>query len=206
MSTTKEAQPKKRTKTRTKKDTAAKTKRAPQTSVSSAKTTLSLLALSPYRFPVDVERLALQTARIGGFAIVFFAMLVTYNYIESTAAGIAVEATQAASVGAVLPCTEDCIDLASVTPNVTFSYAETVGGNIQIEMSVPKAEKVTVYAYETRTETYHRLGIGSETKSDTWQFVWNTDGFVPGDYWIKAVVENRHGIYDRSDSQYIRVQ
>lgn len=166
---------------------------------------LSLVALSPYRFPLDVERLAVHTLRVGGFAALFFGMVFTYHFIESSVTDVAVGAAQTASIAAHVPCTTNC-ENARLTPRVTFTYVpgETPSQQV-ITIDVAKAESVKVYAYETRTGEYYRLGDATQDADGAWQYIWNTVDYVPGDYWIKAVVENRHGTYDRSDSRYLHV-
>lgn len=158
------------------------------------------MALSPYRFPIDVERLAVQTARVGGFAFVFLGLVFTYHYIETATTGLVVNATQTASVAAT------AVDpRAQYTPPVTFTYTQTDAEHM-ISIDVAKAEHITVFVFDPRTEQYTRLGDATQQPDGTWQYEWDTTRVTPGDYWIKAMVENRHGTYDRSDSKYLRVQ
>lgn len=163
------------------------------------------MALSPYRWPMDAERLALQTARIGGFAFVFLALVFTYNYIETTATNYIVEATRVANVAAVV-CADDCKDRRSKTPNAQFTYQEIAPGVFNILMDVPRATSIEVFAFETATGEYHRLGEAIAMGEDRWKFTWNTEAYDTGDYWIKALVQNRHGMYDRSDSEFLSVE
>lgn len=163
--------------------------------------TFSLIALSPYRFPLDVERLAVHTARVGGLAFVFFGLIFTYGYIERTTSDLIADVAQMATV-ATASCAPDCDDVLSPTPNVTFAYERTVADAVHVIMNVPKAESVDVYAFEVRTGVYHRLGDATRQTDDSWLYVWDTSEVPPGDYWLKAVVTNRHGTYDRSDNSY----
>lgn len=165
----------------------------------------SLIALSPYRFPVDVERLAVHTARVGGLAFVFLGLVVTYNYIERTASDLIVNAAQTASV-ATATCVPNCDELLLLTPDVTFAYEDMVEDVVHVVMNVPKADAVTVYAYEKATGEYHRLGDATKQTNSSWVYSWNTDEMSAGEYWLKAVVTNRHGTYDRSDSRFVQIQ
>lgn len=165
---------------------------------------LSLAALSPYRFPLDVERIAVHSARIGGFAFVFLGMVFTYHYIESTVTEIAVETAQVASVAAAAPCADCAAE--EKTPPVAFAYTPVDRGETLITLDVADAVSVTVYAFDVRSGTYQRLGAAAQTADTTWQYMWNTEGVAPGEYWIKAIVENAYGVYDRSDSRYVTVE
>lgn len=163
---------------------------------------LSLVALSPYRFPLDVEKLAVSTARVGGFAALFLGLVVTYKYIESTASGYIAEAIETANVAAVA-CAQGCP--VEKAPQVDFGYQETMTGII-VTVSVPQAEQVRVYAFHTATGEYVRLGDAVQVGADDWQYQIPEGALTPGTYWMKALVTNEYGTYDRSDSQYVEVK
>lgn len=172
----------------------------------SVKNSAANLALLPYQIPFDVERAAIHGARVGGFAFVLFGMIFTYNYLETTVTDLMVRATQQAQVTAA-PCDDACADAISRTPAVSFSYAaDTTADTETITLDVPKAKAITVYAYETKTGRYHKLGAAEQIEDDTWIYIWDTSDVTPGEYWIKAVITNRYGVYDRSDSTFITVE
>lgn len=188
------------------KEVGTKKQSGTDSSSNATKDRLSLIALSPYRFPLDIERVAVHSARVAGFAFVFLGLVFTYNYLETTTSDLVVEATQMASAGAVVSCDADCARSVTRTPNATFGYAfNDAAKTYTITLDVPKAEGVDLYAYEVRTATYHRLGTATNQGENSFTYTWNTRPFVSGDYWIKAVITNRHGMYDRSDTTFIQV-
>lgn len=204
MSTSTTTSPKKRAprkttaKKRTQRASAASTTRTSEDesrSYAVAQNTLSLVALSPFRFPLDVERIAVNTARLSAAAFVFLGLLFTYFYIESEVTTIALETAQTAAIAtAIQP---------SLTPEVSFTYAKEGMHGTRIAVTVPAAESVELYAYSTNAKEYEKLGAAFATASNTWEFIWDTIDVAPGIYWIKALVTNEHGIYDRSDSAYV---
>lgn len=206
MSTKKQASDSKTSRTKTRSKVSRTKKHSQRNHLASAKHSLALLALAPYKFPVDYERMIIQSARIGGFAFVFFAMLFTYSFIESRATNLIVDATQTASAISAPLCGDTCTNSPVVTPAVTFRYAQ-MGDNLYFILAdVAKAESVTIYAYETRTQTYHQLGSATKQTDTEWGYVWETSEVTPGNYWIKAIVANRYGVYDRSDSMYLKIK
>jgi hypothetical protein len=160
---------------------------------------LSLVALSPYRFPLDVEKLAVSTARVGGFAVLFLGLVFTYKYIESTTSGYIADAIQTANVAAVA-CAQGCP--VEKTPPVSFGYQETMTGTI-VTVSVPHVEKVRLYAFHTETGEYERVGDAVQVGADDWQYQIPQGTFTSGTYWMKALVTNEYGTYDRSDDAYL---
>lgn len=174
------------------------------TKMETAKDRLSLLALSPFRFPLDVEKLAVQSVRIGGIAFVFFGILFSYHYLESAMIGIVEQAEHSAQVHANAASGSKYTQT-DMTPEIDFSYEHGTDGYI-LRFDVPYAKKVSVYAFEVQTGTYHKLGDAEQIEASDWKYVWITDSMDSGNYWIKVLVTNSYGVYDRSDSQFISVQ
>lgn len=164
-----------------------------------AQSTLSLVALSPFRFPLDLERLAVNTARIGGVAFVFLGLLFTYGYIENEVTNIVVENAMTASVAS------SAATVSALTPEVSFAYVPAGLHGEHITVHVADAEEVMLYAYDGTIGEYQMLGPATQTRPDVWEFIWDTIDVAPGQYWIKALVTNEHGMYDRSDSQYVEI-
>ncbi len=166
--------------------------------IAKAKNSLSLVALSPYRLPVDPERLVLHTARISAIAFVFIAIVVSYKSFESIATNYMIDVVQTASVAA-----------ASVpvrTPNVSFEYAAYAEREHTISVRVPNADSVALYAFDPEAGEYQKLGDAVQVSKNIWEYPWDTSAVAPGRYWIKALVTNRYGMYDRSDSDYLVVE
>lgn len=173
--------------------------------VGSAKDKLALMALSPYRFPMDMKQIAMNSARIGGFAFVVILMVGVYYYLEARVVNLMEYAAQTANVSGAIGARAPQAAL-PVSP-VEFFYASNPnGGNYTIAVRVRDAERIVLYAYETSTGQYHTLGDATQTSSDSWRYEWDTAGFSAGAYWIKAVIETRDGIYDRSDSRFLEVK
>ena len=180
-------------------------KKAPRTrakkptgAIETAKNSLSLMVLSPYRLPVDPERLVTHAARLGGFAFVFCAIVFSYTFIESTATKYMVDVAQTASVSAAVASPR--------TPNVTFAYRSLETDGYAITVTVSDAESVVLHAFDPAEGEYHRLGDAHPISQNTWKYDWYTNAVPPGDYWLKALVTNTYGMYDRSDSHYLKVE
>ncbi|MEX0930683.1 MAG: hypothetical protein WDZ68_00130, partial [Candidatus Paceibacterota bacterium] len=162
-----------------------KSKARASSNVQSAKNSLSVLALSPFRFPLDVEKLAIQTARIGGVAFVFFGILFSYHYLESAMVGVVEQVNHSAA----LSCASGCTETINITPNVDFSYEAGTDGYI-IDFTVPDALNLEVYAYQVKSGTYHKLGTAKQKAENDWEYLWLTNDYDQGEYWIKALVTN----------------
>lgn len=201
---TRKAAPKKRVAATTKRSTPRKTVTKPAAKKEDryvvAQSTLSLVALSPFRFPLDLERLAVNGARLGGVAFVFLGLIFTYHYLETEVTNIVVENTMSASVATATGGD------ASLTPEVAFAYSAAGLNGQHITVTVPDAEAVTLYAYDASIGEYRSLGDATQTGSNVWEFIWDTIEVPPGQYWIKALVANEYGMYDRSDSRYVEIR
>lgn len=81
---------------------------------------LSLLVLSPFRFPVDAEKLAIQSARLAGLAFVFIGAILTIFHVPGMSERLSVSqsATQEASVFDALRGTEFAVVQSSLPTNL----------------------------------------------------------------------------------------
>lgn len=162
----------------------------------------SLMLLSPYRLPLDVERATTYTARVAGLAFVVAVVFGTYHALESKATEVALAPLNTAAVASA-PAARSA---SSMTPPVSFSYATTPNSSsYSIGVTVKAAKRVELHAYHIESRAYQFIGEATRSNGSVWTYTLDTASLEPGTYWFKAVVTNEHGVYDRSDSRTITI-
>lgn len=179
----------------------------------SLRNTLSVALLSPYRLPIDAEKLAMQSARIAGMAFVVIGALLTIFHLpavndelvqnfRSTQQSAQLLAFQTSDTyqgnggdyqnGGSDFNTYEFRATISVTPNYDLrKYVvkiNTSGGTrVEIKLVDPLG-KVQTIGY----------GEKQDSTSGSWLYTWDAKDFAPGAYKIYGQVTNNHGTYDTS--------
>jgi hypothetical protein len=174
------------------------------------KPTLALAVLSPYRFPMDIDKIAVNTARFGG---VFFVLLGAVFTLLLANTGLLSEAQVANTLFSGTNTLNTTITTVSNTattalepkPKVEFlvNNPDEVHGTAQIKIKVPYAASVTLMAYyKTRGENI-TLGRPQKVSDDTWEMNVDTLRYEDGEYRLSAVVSNAYGSYEQNDDKYL---
>lgn len=178
-----------------------------------------LALLSPFRFPIDTQQLAVSAARYGGVFFVAIGAIFTLIFASHS---FSPQAQTALVSSTYDPATEllstqcdnsgsgtdvQCGQPADQKPPVSFDLnnPSSLTGSVQVKVKVKDASSATLMAfYKTQNE---EITIGRLTKvsSDTWEMYWNTDQFNEGEYKLKALVENRYGAYEAVDTKYVQI-
>lgn len=185
--------------------------------------TFSLALLSPYRFPINAEHVAIRAARFGGTFFValgaaFTLFFANGSFTASTQIATVTGAlnTTVSNTSTTINCKDplqylstSCASRVNKTPAVLFN-AQTSSGVIseptRIQVKVPNAQKVMLNAYYKTLTQELRFGTMSKVSNDTWEFFWDTTSFGIGDYKLKVLVTNGYGTYEALDTKYITLE
>jgi hypothetical protein len=190
-----------------------------ESSFNKFKPALELALLSPYRFPIDTEKLAVGVARYGGVLFVvlgaFFSLFyATNSFSEPQSQTASLSNTYETDTNFFLPeCdssgTGSCSDTTAYEPKPSATFdvnnPSSLTGNVQVRVKVPDASSVKLMAYYKTQSQEMTIGRPSRVSSDTWEMYWNTDLFDEGEYKLKALIENRYGTYEAIDSKYVQI-
>ncbi|MFT7507297.1 MAG: hypothetical protein ACI92I_000440 [Acidimicrobiales bacterium] len=198
-----------------------------------AKVPMVLVALSATRFPMNIDTFAIQTARIGGVALVMLGAFFTLNfaqYIGSDAVMSSVQnSSNIATISGTLsgtdegvlakepvsePITEPTVELSpEPTAVIDISTSEPLSGAVHIKIKTTQAETVKLYAlYKENDNQEVHLGRAQSSDADVWEFSWDTlkenaNGpiYHDGNYEVVAYVANTEGrVFEfSSDSYYL---
>lgn len=198
----------------------------------SAATALALL--SPYRFPIDAEKLATATARYSGVFFVMIGACFTLLYADATLNSSSLQASVLSTSGlterlepaldttlSIEASTQEvkvdcqsrdnflhalCASLVDQRPHADISLpSEVVKESVQLKIKVPFAQSVTITAYNRTQKRELILGKASKVSDDTWEMYWPTSQYDDGDYKLKALIKNGYGSYEISDDAYVAV-
>ncbi len=189
------------------------------------KPTFALAIRSPFRFPINTDKLALQTARYGGVFFMAIGALFTLFFANGSfgSVGQQVASVKTTQINTVIntnsTTTANCEDplqyesstcgsLINKKPPISF---EVVGsptalvGTVSVHATVAHAKHVTLVAYSKSLNKVIELGSMTNVSSNVWEYSWNTLTVNDGSYRLKAYVQNFYGAYDTTDTTTITV-
>lgn len=174
---------------------------------------LSLLIPSPNRFPISLDTLAMQSARVAGMAFVFIGAFFTYYHSTVLTSELAMQidaSTQRALLAVTdtsgMQDTPNVESATAITASVTNSDQDPKPSaavsfiiapekkRITVHLEVPYAEQVKFMAVGPDAQT-KTLGTAAKIDGTHWRYVWNTDGVNGGQYVIFAKIKNTFGEY-----------
>ncbi len=167
---------------------------------------LSLVPLSPFRFPIDTNRVATQVARFAGLAFVLAGAAVGLLYTQLLNLPIAAT-TQQGQVVSSLSGPENARqnpDTTRPTALFTVDTTEPLAGNIRINVAVTDAESVTLTAFFEEWDRNLTLGKARK-EGGVWVYDWNTSQYENGRYKLKALVRNQAGTYEQVSNATVTV-
>jgi len=166
----------------------------------------ALALLSPYRFPMPSQNVAVATARVGGLFFVITGAIFTL-FFANNFFGVYAHQAQVISSQNTLEST------ATITPtpvlqNVAFEVnnPQDLRDSVQVKIKVKDAQKLTLTAHYKTQNREVTLGRPVKISSDTWEFYWDTTAFDDGEYKFKALINNGFETYERIDSSYVTVR
>lgn len=154
----------------------------------------AITLLSPYRFPMAIERHVISTARIGGVAFVILGALGTLMYMSllfgdgriSQSAQLLSSSTLTTSSPTLQPANTLT---AAVQNSITISQTPPLKGTATVTIVAPRARKVDLYLFEQSWQNKSLLGSAKQVGIDTWEYRWDTTNVQSGlDYRITAYV------------------
>lgn len=174
----------------------------------------TIALLSPYRFPLNVDQLAIHIARytgiafvvLGGFFTLFFSSHVfgvsgvfTAALIDATTSST--ETTTRQNIDCSLEENfqlSECAESVDQTPAVTFNIgsANPVEATVRIEVAVSYAARITLRARNVETGAEYTLGKMGKSSDAVWRYSWDTLQYKDGSYRLYAYVENSYGGYE----------
>jgi hypothetical protein len=148
---------------------------APGHSVLGRSFALSVLGAST--IPLNSDALAIGIARVGGIAIMFIGLLMSWHLFNELAP---LETAQVASVIESVPDRESRISVLARTPN---------HGAVQVVITTPDAETVLLVA-ESRgtTSSQYIFGTAAQRSAETWEISLDTTALPDDTYTLKAFV------------------
>ncbi len=170
---------------------------------------LQVSILSPFRFPVPQEYFVGTVARyagifmivVGGFFSLLNLQLATGTYALPHFLEQFASAVLTTKVTVVIPTTEENASV-NIQPDARISVENIndVHGIVPVTITVPIATRVSLFA--RRVSDTYLIALGSATVIDatTWKFDWNTAVLDDDEYTLTAIIGNRYGSYNYSDS------
>lgn len=148
--------------------------------------------LSPYRLPISIDTLAMNTPRVAGFAMVVFGAIFSFFHLSTlpqTLAALESVPHLAQTGGATTTTT-------NTTPSAQFSLpANPLSGTVNISIGVDLAQSVKVMAYSQADGQTLTLGNAVQQSPSVWTFNWDTTKVLDGTYNISALIKNLYGTY-----------
>lgn len=179
---------------------------------------ISLAQLSPFRFPVDQQKVLAQTARFSGLIVMFFgAVLTLFNMFG---AGVFFSASdtllRSELISGTLSYTCD-----TTSPNYNKEFCSTAGftgvavdetpdatfnidaknpltESVSIHLTVSAATFVQMYVRNESTGEIYPLPSVTSVSDMVWRTTWFTTTHPDGVYTLKASITNRFGTYNVS--------
>ena len=180
---------------------------------------VSIAQLSPFRFPVDQQKVLAQTSRLSGLAVVFLgAILTLFNMFGY---GTLFPSSETFLKSEVISSTANCTSTTSpnysielcgsngsipgtinTKPDVSFTVDQKnpLSEVVPIYITVRDASYVEVYARNKSTGSLYPLGSAVRTSDSVWRIAWSTHEYEDGTYTIKASVTNRYTAYTATAS------
>lgn len=197
-------------------------------------TATALALLSPYRFPVDAEKLATATARYSGIFFVVIGACFTLLYADATLNRDSLPASVLSTSGILeklepvaatnistgtagqetkIDCQSKdnflnslCASIVDQSPDVEISMqGGSLKDSVQLKVKVPFAQNVTLMAYSKTQKRELTLGAAKRISDDTWEMYWATQQYDDGEYKLKALIKNGYGSYEHSSDSYVTV-
>jgi hypothetical protein len=184
-----------------------KHQRKPQTLA--ARPSMAMTLLSPYRFPIDAEKIALGTARFGGVFFVIVGALFTLIFAEGTFSFQSQLASLATgtSEGVIVQDASFANSTYESKPSVEFivNNTDVLSGSVQIRVKVQHAEDVTLLGYNKTLNEEVTFGRPEKVSTDTWEITVDTTEYSDGEYKLKALIKDQYGTYEAVDDSYVVV-
>jgi hypothetical protein len=170
-----------------------------------------LVQLSPYRFPIDVDTLARQTARYGGLLFILlgavFAMsnahLINLTSVGDTQSASAIHSS--ASPQSQVANVPYAANQTKPEARFTLNVAGDLTGSVIISVSVPEAQKVDLSVYDEGSRQVIALG-STQLRNGVFEYTWDTNPFKNGQYRIQAIITNQYGTYEQKHTELVTVQ
>lgn len=176
---------------------------------------IELALLSPYRFPVDAQKIAVGAARYGGIFFVAIGALFTLLFAShsfsipegQTAQVFESRSTVSCANGATGGSNCPSVRPQDQKPKASFEVdnPQSLSGSVQVRVAVENALSIKMMAYHKDHDQELTLGIPAMVSSGIWEIAWNTDQFEEGEYKLKALIENQYGTYESVDPKYVQV-
>lgn len=192
------------------------------------RTSLQLALLTPFRFPVDTDRLASQVARYTGvFFVIAGAILTLFNMQFVDGGTYAHQSGINQSATTILP---ECDPLSTLynadicmtstsgsggstsvdtqpEPDIVIDGPDPLMGTVTVNVYVVDATNVSLYAYYKDGSRTVSFGPAVAQSPGHWKYIWNTTAFDDGEYRLKVSITNQHSntAYQREDSSYVVV-
>lgn len=164
---------------------------------------LSLIALSPYRFPLDIDRLAIQSARLAGVSFVLVGAMFTFitakQFINQLDPEIASTDQRAATYESVKQMSSDDTSAFSFT-NKTFDFTVSSlseNGDRLVELkTVLDSAQVVLMVIDLDSGESKRVGnmriLSRDGQVTKWVSIWRTNKFAPGRYRLSVEVTKKN--------------
>ncbi len=164
---------------------------------------LSPAIQSPYRFPIDIDRVMSSVARVGGVAFVILGALFTLQYASLLMGqgGTFFAALQGTSNLSQLPQTETIqgtiegtlsqVDSAAnqLESFMTIDKQAPLKGLARVTVNTPEAHRVEIFMFTDSWQRKESLGFATQVADDRWTFNWDTTRVESGrNYRISAHV------------------
>jgi hypothetical protein len=165
--------------------------------------------LSPFRFPIDAQKLARNTARYGGIVFMLLGAVFTLFFADATLSSkgqLAALATVNQQETQTDQNTTAIVENKYPTASFTVNNPQALTGSVQVKISVPNAESVSLLAYYKTQNENITIGQPTKVSADTWEIYWNTSSYDDGEYRLKALIKNSFGTYEVVDSKYVFVK
>lgn len=193
-------------------------------SLTPSKERVQLALLTPFRFPLEYDKIAAQTARYAGIFFVLVGTLLSlmqvqvFNQGVYTMLGVAPQQALTGSTNcidsALCKETEGVVSVSGDSTESTVTYTtdpkpsvqlkivshdgathDTVSGKSTVTIVVERAEGVSLIVKGQQVTTAER--ISATKKADgTWHAVWDTTKYENGAYELHALVKNAYGTYE----------
>jgi hypothetical protein len=168
---------------------------------SPAKAVRSLAIASPFRFPIDIDKVAVRTARYGGVFFVVMGAIFTLLFADDTINSY----SQVALVGSTTQTTiTNTNTTTGTTPTVDpkpkaqfiVNNPQELKGTVQVKVKVPYAHSVRLSGYNRTAGEEVTFGTPTKVSDDTWEMYVDTTHYDDGEYKFKALITNQFNSYE----------
>jgi hypothetical protein len=164
--------------------------------------------LSPYRFPMAIDRGMSRLARTSGVAFVVLGALFTLNNVSMLLGSDPVSSVveSPSQVATLITGTDgEEIDPTATQLRSTISIdAQTpLTGTVEVTITTPSANRIEIFMFTESWQTQESIGVATQVAPDRWVFSWDTTALVNNqDYRLSASVWNRTRYTIGSDPDY----